>query len=173
MNCLYYSTKFMVNFEDSLDIKHEVFVEMYLKHSIYLLLSCFLTTVQQIDYINTLFRKYNIESRLQKDYTWVAIKNLYFCPICKKQEVEEFGFFYYHREHQFPDVKVCHKHKCILHKYVGQKYKELDLNCKSEPVLINNDEIEAEFKYAKFVNELLNFNLDSNIEEINDIVLTE
>lgn len=41
-----------------------------------------------------------------------SIKYLRYCKECMKEDVELYGEPYYHRSHQIPGVKVCHKH-CI------------------------------------------------------------
>jgi hypothetical protein len=42
-------------------------------------------------------------------------KALRYCPACSASEVEELGESYWHRSHNLPAVKVCHRHGCALH----------------------------------------------------------
>lgn len=41
-------------------------------------------------------------------------ERLRFCPICKQDDVEDFGEAYWHRLHQLPGVLVCSTHKTFL-----------------------------------------------------------
>lgn len=41
-------------------------------------------------------------------------KALRYCPTCCASEVEELGESYWHRSHNLPAVRVCHKHSCAL-----------------------------------------------------------
>lgn len=39
---------------------------------------------------------------------------LYSCPTCRKEDVTQFGEAYWHRSHQVPNLKTCHKHQTPL-----------------------------------------------------------
>lgn len=46
-----------------------------------------------------------------------GIKNpakLMYCPVCVVNDREQFGAAYWHRSHQLPFVRVCHKHHVLL-----------------------------------------------------------
>lgn len=164
-----YSMKYFINLEESLHMDHEVFYNLIKNHSIYLCSSMFLSPQQQTELLNVNFRKYRKDSKLWKEYTFTEIKELIFCPKCQKEEIKKNGFFYYHKEHQFVNVKVCTKHKCVLHKCTCEFGHEFDENFKSEPFVIDTD-FEAEFIYAMFVESLIEAELDTNIDEINFII---
>lgn len=39
---------------------------------------------------------------------------LRYCPLCFKEDIENYGESYWHRTHQLPSVNVCPKHHCYL-----------------------------------------------------------
>ncbi len=47
-----------------------------------------------------------------------------FCPICGKDDINNYGEAYWHRIHQFPDIQVCPDHNCFLIEYIP-RLKEL------------------------------------------------
>lgn len=167
-----YASKYIVNLEDSLNVKHEDFYKLYLDTTLYDYYSKFLDPSQQTMYLNNVLRKYNPESKLNKNEQVNIIRELHFCPQCKKEEIESDGTFYFHREHQIPGVKVCSKHGCILHKYDDIYTQELKIECKSEPLKLSGD-LDAERILAEFTHTLLESDIDTNAVEINDIVMKE
>lgn len=44
----------------------------------------------------------------------VAHKNLYYCPMCVKEDRKKYGETYWHRDWQIENIKICPKHKCYL-----------------------------------------------------------
>lgn len=42
------------------------------------------------------------------------LKFMRYCPKCLKEDRQEFGEGYWHRSHQLPGIKVCHKHQVLL-----------------------------------------------------------
>lgn len=52
-------------------------------------------------------------------------KELKSCPICVREDREQYGEAYWHLRHQIPYVSICYKHKCLLKSY---KVKSTDLN---------------------------------------------
>lgn len=71
--------------------------------------------------------------------------NIYYCPVCAKEDVKLHGEAYIHREHQLQGIILCSRHGCMLKKYC---IKKLD---------------SSRIEYIKFENELLCFEQD-NIE---------
>lgn len=51
-------------------------------------------------------------------------KNIKVCPICMKEEIEKFGQFYHHFQHQFAGSSVCWKHNVNLNKISQLDYLE-------------------------------------------------
>jgi hypothetical protein len=45
-------------------------------------------------------------------------EGIYYCPICSKKEIREYGEPYIHREHQLQGVAVCPHHGATLKKYI-------------------------------------------------------
>lgn len=44
-------------------------------------------------------------------------QQLYYCPECAREELNNLGEAYFHRTHQFQGVLICEKHKCLLKPY--------------------------------------------------------
>lgn len=147
-------------------------IDLYLETSLYPFLSIFLTNQLQTKYLNKVFRKYQRHSSFTNDQMSRAINELKICPICKNEELDKLGFYYYHRSHQLPGVKVCTKHKCQLHRYTGQRYKIFTQPLKTEIVPLKAT-IDVEYQYAAFVEELLHANLDINKQQLCQIIEDE
>ena len=41
-------------------------------------------------------------------------KYLKYCPLCSAEDRQEYGERYWHRTHQIRNMKLCHKHNCML-----------------------------------------------------------
>jgi len=145
------------------------FINDYLNTSLYPYTALFLTSEQQTNYLNSVFRTYRKDSKLSNNYNNNTIKHLYFCPQCKSFEIDTYGEFYYHREHQLPGVRICPTHKCQLHRYVGKKGHEFDGDTPSVEVVLKAD-IETEYKYAVFAKALLEANLDLNYMDVLSLI---
>lgn len=81
---------------------------------------------------------------------------LKYCPVCAKEEIEEYRYFWYKRAHNMPGVNVCHKHKCFL-KYYDKHETEIG---KSE---FCTDPLEVEF--AEFSLDILTAQLDYTLTD--------
>jgi len=150
----------------------ENFLDIYLGSSLYPYYSIFLTPEQQTNYLNAVFRRYKKDSKMQNDFSKVTFKEFRFCPVCKQIELDTKGFYFYHREHQLPGVRVCTKHKCKLHKYLGKPNKIFEENIKYEQIQLKTD-LETEYKYCLFVEKLLKADLDLNQLDLNQIILNQ
>ncbi len=47
--------------------------------------------------------------------------DVYYCPLCAKDEISKYGETYIHREHQLQGIYVCPHHGTILYKYIVDK----------------------------------------------------
>ena len=56
-----------------------------------------------------------------------VISHLKCCPICQQEDKEKYGYWYYHRAHQMPEVTTCYKHGCKLKKFIGNKGNEFSV----------------------------------------------
>ena len=105
-----------------------------------------------------------------------ANKEGYFkiCPICYKEEVEDYGEAYLHRINQIPEVFICSKHKVPLmrskypiyyygkNSYVRLDEKEFIEFKQIRPILMRN--LDKLLKLNKSIQYLLNGNTDNRDE---------
>ena len=137
--------------------------ELFLKTTLYPLISMMVSKQKQIHIINYVLRdshKYaSIITPIQSE-----IKELYICPCCVEEERNAYGFSWYHRAHNFPGIIACHKHRVPLKKYTGscKDVMNMDMNC-FETISCKNVEIEADI--AAFCYSLLysGFDYDCSI----------
>jgi hypothetical protein len=60
-------------------------------------------------------------------YTYMAMPNLRYCPVCREEERQLYGESYWHRSHQIENIWFCSKHKVPLinsninHVYTAKK----------------------------------------------------
>lgn len=141
------------------------FFEDYLNMSLYPYYALFFTSEQQTYYLNTIFRTYRKNSLMGKIRNISLIKQLNFCPECRQHELDLYGHFYYHCEHQLPGVRVCLKHKRPLHRYIGIAGQEFDNDIPSSELILKAD-LDIEYQYALFVNDLYKEKLDLNFLDI-------
>ena len=99
--------------------------ELYLKTTCYAGLAPFITSGQQTRRINLAFRKTYGHPEFTPKVTPLTAK-LCYCRECRSEELRRQGFWYYHRAHQLPGVKVCHKHGCLLNIFNGKIGHEFD-----------------------------------------------
>lgn len=169
---LQYDLKHIERLSEALCIDTSELLGIYLQTSTYPFDSLFLTSFQQTNYLNSVFRNLHSNKGIGFQNHTNINEHLYFCPVCKKEEIKQNGYFFFHRTHQLPGVKVCTKHNCILHQYTGRKGREFDINEPSVELTLK-DKIDIELRYASFVNELLETCPDSNLDEINEIILNK
>lgn len=48
------------------------------------------------------------------------------CPLCRKEDMEQYGESYWHLGHQIPLVHICQKHRCALQYYECSSKSELN-----------------------------------------------
>lgn len=110
-----------------------------------------------------------------------ANKEGYFkiCPICYKEEVEDYGEAYLHRINQIPEVLICSKHEVPLMRSKNPIY----YYGKNSYVRLKEDEF-VEFKEIKHLlmdnidiflklNKSIQYLLDENIDSKDDLWITE
>lgn len=104
-------------------------------------------------------------------------KDIYYCPICAKKELNSLGEAYIHREHQLQGILICPHDGCVLQRYPTRKldvsrveYIRLDINT----LELNKDSFKCKFydklfKLAKDGYYLLANDLSfSNLEKIEE-----
>ena len=68
-------------------------------------------------------RKEAVEGVIVQDGNWKNLMHLHasdekrylrYCPLCAEEDRETYGETYWHRGHQIPHIRVCHKHGVFL-----------------------------------------------------------
>ena len=94
-------------------------------------------------------------------------ETLFYCPCCIKDDLDRFGFPYFHLSHQYEGVNACAKH--------GTKLLAFDSKYKAFPILKLNDyrdPVEANLRDILYSNWALNFHNFSH-EYLNMIYQTK
>ena len=86
---------------------------------------------------------------------------LKYCPLCVKEDRENYGETYWHRIHQIRNMQVCHKHGCYLHSStVTAKSDQTFTLCPAELFAVNDDITMVgnpqEIQYAKYMPDVFN-----------------
>lgn len=109
---------------------------------------------------------------------------IYYCPLCSKKEIQDYGEPYIHREHQLQGVLVCPHHGVILKRYAIDRTnssriefirfdeKLLDLNIAFKKRNHINDSLFKISKAAYFLlkNDLSKFDKDMVAEKYKDLL---
>lgn len=85
-----------------------------------------------------------------------TISELHYCPECQKEDAAKYGKMYPHRIHQIPGMKVCPKHGCLL----------------TSSINMDDTDIPAEWKIAKFAQEWFSRGFDMNCKELFRVIRT-
>lgn len=125
--------------------------------SMYPFQSMFLTPGQQKITISRLF---NTKTTCTENIRITKFIQKYkYCKKCMEEDIKNYGYYYLHRIHQLPNVKVCCKHNIPL-------FTE---NNKQEQ--LNQNENENEYYYAKFSRDLLYSGIQTNIGALIKVIL--
>lgn len=127
--------------------------DLYLKTTCYGGLAPFMTSGQQIRRLNVSFRRTYGKPEFTPKVTPYT-RELHRCRCCQQEELERKGFWYYHRAHQLPGVKVCHKHGNLLGVFKGKLGQEFDVDAPFEIVTPNASD-DIMLRYAAFVKEIM------------------
>lgn len=106
-------------------------------------------------------------------------KNLYYCPICVKEDRKKYGETYWHRDWQIENIKICPKHKCYLidtgiEIYGGRRTRIKNKYFLAEEVAnktnTNISKNILEIKISKYVFKLIEHNGISNSVSISEFL---
>lgn len=97
-----------------------------------------------------------------KPYESLELKS---CPLCMREDMEQYGETYWHLKHQIPYVNVCQKHKCRL-KIRHREYKNELNNNFILPEYSNDDSVdydvsETEIEFSKILTGYLELPLEA------------
>lgn len=136
-------------------------VETYLKTTCYGGLAPFMTSGQQIRRLNVSFRRTYGKPEFTPKVTPYT-RELCRCKQCQREDIESKGFWYYHRAHQLPGVRVCHKHDELLEVFKGKLGQEFDDDAPFVPATPNASN-DIMVRYAVFAKDVLDLAPDGNI----------
>ena len=156
-------------FQKSLNISEEEFLKIFHETSIFNAIAPFMNDFNKHLYY------YLALGELTENEEYILMRTLIgftdklqWCPKCKEQELRNKGFFWYHRAHQLPGVKVCHEHHCSLKTFTGRRGNEFDsIETSKDSIEIIDEE---NIQYSEFCKELLCREIDTNIYEIRKII---
>lgn len=156
-------------FQKSLNVSEKEFLKIFHETSIFDAIAPFMNEFNKQLYCYLALRE------LTENEEYILLKTLLectdkiqWCPKCKEEELMDNGFFWYHRSHQLPGVKVCYKHHCSLKMFTGQRSNEFDGIQNSKDSIQIIDEVDVE--YSKFCKEFLYRGIDTNVYEIRKII---
>ena len=94
---------------------------------------------------------------------------LKYCPICVKQDREQYGETYWHRVHQIRGMQVCTKHGCVLYpsKVSAISYNSFSFHPAEFNVVENTEIVVADEKlqdYSCYIVEIFNALIDFDNE---------
>ena len=135
--------------------------DLYLQTTCYAGLAPFLTSGQQTRRLNLSFRRTYGKPEFTPKATPLT-RDLRLCERCQSEELENKGFWYYHRAHQLPGVKVCEKHACRLRVYIGKQGHEFDDGAPFEMEEANASD-DIMLRYAAFCKDILRSAPDTDL----------
>ncbi len=91
-------------------------------HTIYPFIAPFLTSLQKQLLNKAIFKGKESQealyfSNLINTYYYSNLKEIRYCPLCAKEDLERYGEVYLHRLNNLPGIDICPKHLCYLEKY--------------------------------------------------------
>ena len=145
--------------------------ELFLQTTCYAGIAPFISSGQQITRLNHVFRKTYHNAHISS-VGQPLTSGLRWCEQCQQEELNAKGFWYYHRAHQLPGVKVCHKHGSLLKVFNGWSGREFNPNAPFE-ISEANAPTEIMQQYAVFFKTLLDRAPDGSFEITRKIFKSE
>lgn len=173
---------YLENFFKSLGLNLDEAINFFLKHSIYLAVSPFIKDSERTSFIGFCFSDFYEHRDIWQPNRIKYVSSLKICPECQREDVENYGEWYYHLPHQIAGVDICHKHRCALYSHdweFGLRIHDLifdemlpidgdgSTNFKGfKRIEVKEDELCSSFlsDYAEFMALLLNQETDSDIK---------
>lgn len=144
--------------------------ELYLKTTCYGCLAPFISRGQQTRHTNLSFQNTYTKSAFVTKANPI-INELRYCEHCRQQDLHWKGFWYYHRAHQLPGVRVCHKHGCLLKTFSGKVGHEFDEDAPFQSLSANADPVIMQ-QYAIFAKDILDIAPDTDITGTKQAILS-
>lgn len=92
------------------------------------------------------------------------------CPECIREELHSRGYYYLHRAHHIPGVKVCYKHGCALGK-VGSKFINLDIYSEPKYMLFDIQNASLAKEYALYAKAFMDAQVEGPGEIVRELIL--
>lgn len=146
-------------------------LDLFLQTTCYAGIAPFISSGQQITRLNHAFRKTYHNTHISNVGQPLTAK-LRWCEQCQQEELNTKGFWYCHRAHQLPGVKVCHKHGSLLKVFNGWSGREFNPNASFE-ISEANAPTEIMQQYAVFFKTLLDLAPDGSFEITRKILKSE
>lgn len=153
---------------EAISKKNEDVVKFYLKTEMFSGIAPFATRELTSHRIGVLCSRPEIKKMLTK--TRPVISHLKCCPICQQEDKEKYGYWYYHRAHQMPEVTTCYKHGCKLKKFIGNKGNEFSV---AEEDYEDCRAYSCSEEYARWCKEVLDAGIQYSITEIRELIKYE
>ncbi|UDM62911.1 TniQ family protein [Pseudoalteromonas piscicida] len=81
---------------------------------------------------------------------------LKYCPQCVVEDLDKYGFTYWHVNHQIPGTEACYRHSCLLHATaMGEGQRDRALFLPSFEVKHSSSADQYQIKFASFSAELM------------------
>lgn len=88
------------------------------------------------------------------------------CPICMKEQKEQYGFFWHQRAHQIAGVSYCYRHGVLLEEYGGRVKQEFSDDAVYQPIQFQDGKVidtDLCVKFASFARDLLMENVSTDL----------
>ncbi len=89
---------------------------------------------------------------------------LKFCSLCTQDDINQYGFPYWHVRHQIPGVEVCFKHRCILESIaMGDGKRDRALLLPSFAPLQITKGTAIQYRLASFATQLFDLSIENEL----------
>ena len=144
-------------------------LELFKSNTIYPVIAPFINSFRQEQILNIVFAQNHKYSGLLGNISSFT-SDLRLCPDCIIEDMNKYGTHYFHREHQIPNVCVCHKHKMPLLRYKPINGFRYD-NSLDNFIPIKKNATSTDCLYAAFVYDLLSRGIQSDEEATTNLII--
>lgn len=144
-------------------------LEIFKSNTVYPAIAPFINIFRQEQILNVVFAQNQKYSNLLGNIS-SFISDLRLCPECIEEDETIYGTHYFHREHQIPNVCVCHKHKKPLLKFKPINGFRYD-NSLDNFLPIKESSTSIDCIYSAFVYDLLKIGIQSYEEATTNLII--
>ena len=150
-------------------LKKPDIIGLYLSTSTVEYESIFMTKGQQTKLINNVFAPKNALNTSSNGLIQVPCV----CPECVREDIEKYGEAYLHRCHQLSGVQTCHKHQCLLKRYIGPKGHACEYRSDDYVSIDTKRDMGANIAFTAYSVSLFNSVKSCNIKVLKEILYDE